>query len=71
MVDSVNNSGPVSTLLRAQSTNPITIPNNPQKPIIDQQANGAKPTTVQPAVKSAGSSKNENLPRGSLVDILA
>ena len=72
MVDSINNgAGPVSSLLRAQQTGTINLnANTPQKPIIDQLANGARPTTVQPAEKSAGSSKGDKLPRGSLVDIL-
>ncbi len=70
MVDSINNGGPISTLLRAQST--IASLNNSQQTtqtIIDRAANGAKPTTVQPTTKIV--SPNDNLPRGSLVDILA
>jgi|GEM_PF-2754996 hypothetical protein len=73
MVDSINGGGPVSTLLRAQQQAPlINAVHNSQhatQKLIQQVANGAKPTTVSPSAKIV--SPNENLPRGSLVDILA
>jgi hypothetical protein len=72
MVDYTSSTGPVSNALRAPAT--VATLNNPQQvnqKFIDLMANGAKPTTVQPAGRSAGSSKSGNLPRGSLVDILA
>jgi hypothetical protein len=69
---SITSTGPISTLLRAQTTNLTALTNSQQatQKLIDQLADGAKPSTVQPAVKTAGASKG-NLPRGSLFDILA
>ena len=71
MVNSINNNGPISTLLRAQSAGaPINAAGQtPQQTLVSQQQNGAKPTTIQPSTKVAGSN-GDNLPRGSLVDIL-
>ena len=69
MVDSLKYSNSVSSLPRT----PIATANAGQfaaRTLIDAQANGAKPSTVQPAVKGAKSPKGD-LPRGSLVDILA
>ena len=73
MVDSVNNNGPVSSLLRAQSSTLISLNNAQQtaQKLFDQLANGAKPSTVQPGTKTAGASNGEKLPRGSLFDIFA
>ena len=58
--------GVLSLSLAAAVVNPQQV----NQKFIDLMANGAKPTTVQPAGRSAGASKG-NLPRGSLVDILA
>jgi len=75
MVDPINNTGPISTLLRAQAAGaPTVTAANSQRPtqtLINQNANGAKPTTVQPSFKASGAPKGDNLPRGSIVDILA
>jgi hypothetical protein len=72
MVDSINSSAPISTLLRAQTAGLSTLNNSrqPAQTLINQLTNGARPTTVQPSAKGAGTSKG-NLPRGSLVDIVA
>jgi len=70
MVDSISN-GPVSTLLRAQSSGLLNATQKASdiRPIIDQTSNGARPSTVQQPVRIIGASGD--LPRGSLVDILA
>jgi hypothetical protein len=72
MADLVNNAGAVSNLLRQPAT--LTQTNNVQQAtqkFFDLVANGVPSTKVQPAEKSAGSSRSGNLPRGSLVDMLA
>lgn len=71
MVDAVNGSGPISTLLRAQNSTLTSLNNSQQaaQKLFDIIANGAKPTTVQQGDKSAG--VGGKVPRGSLVDILA
>jgi len=68
MVDSINNNIASNALLRKQSANVIT-PKQVHQVLINQSANGATPTVIQPAVKTSGASA-KNLPRGSLVDIL-
>jgi len=72
MVDSIKNAVASGTLIRAQALDIAALRSGQRatQTIINQLANGAKPTTVQPSIKSAGASKG-NLPRGSLVDTLA
>ena len=73
MVDSINSYGPVSTLLRAQSAGAplasISAGQTAQQTLVNQQQNGAKPTTVQQSPKIVGSN-GDNLPRGSIVEVL-
>ncbi|MGE3623711.1 MAG: hypothetical protein AB7H77_07570 [Bdellovibrionales bacterium] len=69
MVDSIHNSGSqISTLLRAQSA---AATGESAQRLTKQNANGARPVTVQPAVRLAGVSGDTPLPRGSIVDIIA
>jgi hypothetical protein len=72
MVDSVtNNPSTISTLLRAQTAttnlNPVTrqLAETPFHQLVGKP----KPTVIQPAAKTL--TPSGNLPRGSLVDILA
>jgi len=65
MVDSINSSGPISTLLRAQNSTLISINNSQQA----AQTQSAKAASLLAAVKAVG--PDGNLPRGSLIDILA
>jgi hypothetical protein len=72
MVDSVASTGPVSTLLRAQSAATAAFQTaQPSQKFFDLVTNGARPSTVQPLEKSAGATKGSHVPRGSIVDISA
>jgi hypothetical protein len=68
--DPINNSGAISSLLRAQSVGIIALNSNKQatQALITQLAKGVKPVAVS---TNAGNNAGGNLPRGSLVDILA
>jgi hypothetical protein len=71
MVDSVNNNGQVSSLLRAQAVGTVALNRTSQQAtqtLLNQTVNGANPPAVKQGSKPAGVSGN--VPRGSLVDIL-
>ena len=72
MADPIKNVIASQTLVRAQAIDVASLRTGQKatQTIINQLANGARPVTVQPSIKTAGASKG-NLPRGSLVDILA
>jgi hypothetical protein len=62
------NDGSINALLRVQASNPL--PAQGARTFVARSANSAPPSIVQPGAKASGSSKG-NLPRGSLVDIIA